>query len=131
MVKNNLTIRDIAKMAKVSHTTVSRALNNDPNISDKTKRRILALVDKLGFKPDPRARNLVLKKSKLIGLVVTDIRNPFYAELARGIEDKAHQLGFNVIFCSTDHNHKRMESYINLMREAGYTSGGGGRWYRL
>lgn len=119
MVKNSLTIRDIAKMAKVSHTTVSRALNNDPKINAKTKKRILALVDKLGFKPDARARNLVLKKSNLIGLVVTDIRNPFYAELARGIEDKAHQVGYNVIFCSTDHKPERMDSYVHLMLDVG------------
>jgi len=119
MSKNSMTIRDIARMAKVSHTTVSRALNNDPRVRDKTKKSILAIVDKLGFKPDARARNLVLKKSNLIGLVVTDIRNPFYADLARGIEDKAHQVGYNVIFCSTDHKPARMDSYVNLMLEVG------------
>ncbi|MEW6673944.1 MAG: LacI family DNA-binding transcriptional regulator [Thermodesulfobacteriota bacterium] len=117
--KNSLTIRDIARMAKVSHTTVSRVLNNDPRVQEKTKKRILDLVNKLGFKPDARARNLALKKSNLIGLVVTDIRNPFYGDLARGIEDKAHQLGYNVIFCSTDHKADRMESYVNLMLDVG------------
>jgi LacI family transcriptional regulator len=119
MPKNSLTIRDIARMAKVSHTTVSRALNDDPRVQVQTKKRILALVNKLGFKPDARARHLALKKSNLIGLVVTDIRNPFYAELARGIEDKAHQLGYNVIFCSTDHKSERMDSYVNLMLDVG------------
>lgn len=119
MTKNSLTIRDIARMANVSHTTVSRVLNNDPRVQEKTKNRILSLVKKLGFKPDARARNLALKKSKLIGLVVTDIRNPFYADLARGIEDKAHQLGYNVIFCSTDHKPERLDSYINLMLDVG------------
>lgn len=119
MVKKRLTIRDIAKKAKVSHTTVSRALNNDPRIREETKKRILALVEKLDFKPDARARNLALKKSNLIGLVVTDIRNPFYADLARGIEDKAHQVSYNVIFCSTEHKAERMDSYVRLMLDVG------------
>ena len=119
MPKNSMTIRDIARMAKVSHTTVSRALNDDPRVQDKTKQRMLTLVNKLGFKPDARGRNLALKRSKLIGLVVTDIRNPFYGDLARGIEDKAHQVGYNVIFCSTDHKPERMDSYVNLMLDVG------------
>ena len=80
-----MTIRDIARMAKVSHTTVSRALNDDPRVRDKTKQRILNIVNKLGFKPDGRARNLVLKKSNLIRLMVTDFSNPLYVELPSGI----------------------------------------------
>ncbi|MFB0505627.1 MAG: LacI family DNA-binding transcriptional regulator, partial [Thermodesulfobacteriota bacterium] len=88
MEKERLTLREIAKIAKVSHTTVSRALNNDQRVREETKNRILRLVNKLGYKPDSRARQLALKRSNLIGLVVPDIRNPFYAELARGIEDK-------------------------------------------
>jgi LacI family transcriptional regulator len=119
MVKQKLTIRDIAKMAKVSHMTVSRTLNNDPRVRDETKRRILELVNKLNYRPDGRARAFVSKKSNLIGLVVSDISNPFYAELARGIEDKAHEQGYNVIFCSTDNKPERMGTYVHLMMDAG------------
>ena len=119
MVKKKLTIRDVAKMAKVSHMTVSRALNNNPRVREETKGRILKLVKKVNYKPDVRARSLVLKKSNLIALVVSDISNPFYAELARGIEDKAHEKGYNVIFCSTDNKPGRMKTYPQLMMDAG------------
>jgi LacI family transcriptional regulator len=119
MAEKTLTIRDIAKMAKVSHMTVSRALNNDPRVREETKKRILDLVNKLNYRPNARARSFVTKKSNLIGLVVSDISNLFYAELARGIEDKAHEEGYNVIFCSTDNKPERMEIYVNLMLDAG------------
>lgn len=115
MAKNKLTIRDIAKLAKVSHTTVSRVLNNDPNVKSETRARISKLIDRLNYRPDARARNLRLQRSNLIGMVVPDIRNPFYAELARGAEDKAYQEGFNVIFCSTHKKNERMEDLIPLM----------------
>ena len=119
MEKEKLTLREIAKMAKVSHTTVARVLSNDQRVREETKNRILSLVNKLGYKPDARVRHLVLKRSNLIGLVVADISNPFYAELARGIEDKAHQEGYNVIFCSTDNKPERMETYVHLMIDVG------------
>jgi len=119
MRDKRLTIRDIAKMAKVSHTTISRALNNDPRVREETRKRILKLVNKLNYRPDPRARTFVTKKSNLIGLIVSDISNPFYAELARGIEDKAHEKGYNVIFCSTDNKPERMETYVHLLMNAG------------
>jgi LacI family transcriptional regulator len=117
--KKELTIRDIAKMANVSHMTVSRVLNNDPKVREITKQRILKLVEKYNFKPDARARNLVLKRSNLLGLIVPDIRNPFYSELSRGIEDKANSSNYNVIFCSTDGKPGRIENYVNLMRDTG------------
>jgi LacI family transcriptional regulator len=119
MGTKRLTIRDIAKMAKVSHMTVSRALNNDPRVREETKKRILELANKLNYRPDARARTFVSRKSNLIGLVVSDISNPFYAELARGIEDKAHEGGYNVIFCSTDNKPERIETYVDLMLDAG------------
>jgi LacI family transcriptional regulator len=119
MGNKRLTMRDIAKMAKVSHMTVSRALNNDPRIREETKKKILDLANKLNYRRDARARAFVTKKSNLIGLVVSDISNPFYAELARGIEDKAHEEGYNVIFCSTDNKPERMDTYVHLMMEAG------------
>jgi LacI family transcriptional regulator len=119
MGKQKLTIRDIARMARVSHMTVSRVLNNDPRVREETRKRILELVNKVNYRPDGRARTFVSKKSNLIGLVVSDISNPFYAELARGIEDKAHEQGYNVIFCSTDNKPERMETYVHLMMDAG------------
>jgi len=119
MAREKLTIRDIARMANVSHTTVSRVLNHDPRVRDKTRKRILQIVTELGYKPDARARQLVMRRSNLIGLVVQDISNPFYAELARGIEDKAHQEGYNIVFCSTDNKPERMDRYVHVMLGVG------------
>jgi len=106
-------------MANVSHMTVSRALSNDPRVRETTRKKILDLVKKLNYRPDARARLFVSKKSNLIGLAVADISNPFYAELARGIEDKAHEQGYNVIFCSTNGKPNGLETYVNLMLNAG------------
>jgi LacI family transcriptional regulator len=119
MKEKKLTMRDIARMARVSHMTVSRVLNNSPGVRQETRDRILDLVAKFKYRPDARARNFVSKKSNLIGLAVSDISNLFYAELARGIEDKAHEQGYNVIFCSTEHNPERMTTYVDLMTNAG------------
>ena len=110
-MKAKLTIRDIARMAGVSHTTVSRALNRDPKIAPDTARRILHIVQKVEYRPDPLARRFARKRSNLIGLLVSDISNPFYAELARGIEDKAQECGYHVIFCSTDDRFQRNTSH--------------------
>lgn len=106
-------------MAGVSHMTVSRVLNEDPRVREETRKRVLDLVKKVNYRPDARARSFVSKKSNLIGLAVADIRNPFYAELARGIEDKAHELGYNVIFCSTNGKPNGLENYVELMLDAG------------
>lgn len=114
-----ITIRDIARIAGVSHTTVSRALNDSPNIRAETKDRILRIIKEMNYRPDVKARGLAMKRSGLIGLVVSDISNPFYAEVARGIEDKAHEKGYNVIFCSTDNEPGRTETYVKVMMEIG------------
>jgi LacI family transcriptional regulator len=119
MKSKKITIRDIAKMANVSHTTVSRVLNDNPKVKEETRQRILKMIELTQFVPDQRARNFAQNKSNLIGMVVPDIRNPFYAELARGVEDKAYQEGYNVIFCSTDKKPERMETYIPLLLHVG------------
>ena len=118
-MKTKLTIRDIARMAGVSHTTVSRVLNNDPKVASETAKRILELVQKVEYRPNPLARRFARKRSNLIGLLVSDISNPFYAELARGIEDKAQECGYHVIFCSTDDRLDRNQQYIEIMRNTG------------
>ncbi len=119
MERKHYTIRDIAKMAKVSHMTVSRVLNDDPHVREETRRKILELVHILDYRPDARARAFASKTSHLLGLLVSDISNPFHAEQARGIEDKAHEKGYNVIFCSTDEKSERMKTYTDLMMDAG------------
>jgi len=85
MIKK-VTIKDIARMANVSHTTVSRALNDKSRIRNETKEKILAIDRELNYQPNFIARSLVMRRTKTLGLVITTIANPFYTELALGIE---------------------------------------------
>lgn len=96
MIKKKPTIKDIAK---VSSTAVSMVLNDRPRIGQETRRRILRIAKDLNYQPNFVARSLVIKRSHTIGLIITTIMNPFYPELAKGIEDKALELGYNIILC--------------------------------
>ncbi|WP_432664284.1 LacI family DNA-binding transcriptional regulator [Wukongibacter baidiensis] len=113
-----ITIKEIAKMAGVSTATVSKILNKkDKNISDATRQRVLDIVKEHNYIPNTIARSLVTRQTKTIGLVIPDIANPFFPELARGAEDKANESGYNIIFCNTDDNIEKEEKYINMLVE--------------
>jgi DNA-binding LacI/PurR family transcriptional regulator len=118
MVEKKLTIRDIAKMAHVSHTTVSRVLNDDSSVRPGTREKVLAVVRTHDFLPNPRARAFSSNKSHLLGLLINDISNPFFAELARGMEDKAYEQDYYVIICSTEKLHKGGD-YQHFLMKAG------------
>ncbi len=119
MIINVPTIKEIAQIADVSAMTVSRALNDSPRVKEETRAKVLKIAKQLGYRPNRMARSLVSKKSNLISLIVADIKNQYFAELARGIEDKARQNGYNVIFCSTDNDPKILDSSVRLMLEVG------------
>lgn len=110
------TIRDIAKKAKVSVSTVSRVLNNKPDVKAETKEKIDKAIKELGFSPSNFARGLVLKKSNIIGFIVPDIANPSFPELARGIVTQARSLGYSVMFFDTNHDNHVEKEAISLMR---------------
>ena len=114
-----ITIKDIARMAKVSHTTVSRALNDKSRIKDGTKERILSIARELNYRPNFIARSLVMKRTKTLGLVITTIANPFYTELSQGIETTAIRLGYNIILCSTNYDLSIEKQYIDMLRSKG------------
>lgn len=119
MLTKRPTIKDIAKIAKVTPTAVSMALNNSPRISEKTKKKILRIAKQLNYRTNYVARSLVIRRTHTFGLVITTIMNPFYPELAKGIEDKARELGYNVILCSTDYDLKSEKYYIDILRSKG------------
>ncbi|EOD01782.1 LacI family DNA-binding transcriptional regulator [Caldisalinibacter kiritimatiensis] len=113
-----VTIKDIAKHAGVSMTTVSKIINNkDQDISQATRDKVLKIMKEYNYVPNTIARSLVTKKTKTIGLVIPDIRNPFFPELARGAEDKANEEGYNIIFCNTDDDVSKEEKYISMLAE--------------
>lgn len=106
-------------MANVSHTTVSRALNNKSRIKNETKEKILSIAEKLNYRPDFIARSLVMRRTKTLGLVITTIANPFYTELAQGIETTAIILGYNIILCSTNYDLSSEKKFIDMLRSKG------------
>ncbi|EGO86867.1 LacI family transcriptional regulator, partial [Clostridium botulinum C str. Stockholm] len=111
-----ITMKDIAIKAGVSKATVSMVLNKkDSKISRATKEKIIKLAEDLNYIPNGIARSLTTKKSETIGIVLPDITNPFFSEMARAIEDTANKLDYNVIFCNTDSNFKKEENYIKLL----------------
>jgi len=113
------TIKDIAKVAGVSHTTVYRALNDKPRISRSTKKRIVSIARRYHYQPNVLAQSLVLGRTKTLGLVITTIVNPFYPELAKGIEDTARSLGYNIFLCCTNFDISLESRYIDMLRSRG------------
>jgi len=96
-----VSIKDIAKAAGVSHSTVSRALSDSPLVSSETKARIQRLAKEMGYSPDSLARSLVTRQTRTVGVVVTTIADPFIAEVVQGIEATAQDHGYTVILCSS------------------------------
>jgi len=113
------TIKDIARMARVSPTAVSMALNDRPRIGSETRKRILRIAKKLHYQPNFVARSLVMKRSHTLGVIITTIMNPFYPELAKGIEDRALESGYNIILCSTNYDLRLEKHYIDMLRSKG------------
>src|SRR5512146_2503387 len=96
------TIHDVAKRAGVASITVSRVINKSGPFSEDVRERVEAAIADLGYVPNTLARSLRSKRSNTLALVVTDITNPFFTSIARGVEDTASDAGFTVIYCNTD-----------------------------
>jgi LacI family transcriptional regulator len=109
------TIADVAKRAGVSKMTVSRVINHSGYTSQETRERVEQAVAELGYVPNVLARSLRFKKTRTIALVLTDITNPFFTTLARGVEDAASEQGFSVIFCNTDESEVDEAEYLNVL----------------
>ena len=96
------TIRDVAERAGVSKSTVSNVIRGADNVSPETRRRVLDAASLLGYRPNAVARNLVRRRTSLLGLVVGDLANPFYSELAKLIEQRTSAAGYATMICNTD-----------------------------
>lgn len=109
------TIKDIAAAAGVTVSTVSRALNGRYGVSEEIRRKVLSTASRLKYQPNLVARGLVTGRSRSIGLLVSDIRNPFFAELARGVEDAAQAAGYEIILCNSDLDRKKQMTYFRSL----------------
>lgn len=111
------TIRDIAKHTNLGIATVSRALNDQPGVSPEARALVMQAVRELHYRPNSIARSLVKKRTHTIGLIVSDITNPYFSSLARHVEDLASGAGFAVIMCNTDHRVEKEELYAGVLEE--------------
>src|ERR1051326_7162458 len=112
-----MSIREVAKRARVSIATVSRTLNNPSAVDPKTAERVRNAVEELRYFPDTHARSLVSGRSRILGLIVSDITNPFFPELVKGFEDVATAQGYDVLVSSTNYDSARMALCVRRMLE--------------
>ncbi len=110
-----VTIKDVAREAKVSISTVSRVLNMSGYTSEKTKEKVLYAVKKLGYTGSLVAAAMIKKQTLTLGLIIPDIKNIFHSDLTRAVEDGANSHGFNIFLCNTDNNLQKEVEYIHLL----------------
>ena len=111
-----VTIKDIARELGISINTVSRALNDKPDVSQETRLRVLDRADRLGYVPNTLARSLVAGETCTIGLICSDLVNPFYARIAQGVEETARADGYTTIIASTNEDDEAERQAVDLMR---------------
>lgn len=110
-------LRDIAAAAGVTIATASRSLNGSYGVNARTRERVLEAASRLHYRPNRLARGLVTGRSQILGLIISDIRNPFFAEVARGVEDAAYLAGCDVVLCNSDLNSQKQNHYIGSLME--------------
>ncbi|TYS45350.1 catabolite control protein A [Bacillus infantis] len=111
----NVTIYDVAREANVSMATVSRVVNGNPNVKPATRKKVLEVIERLGYRPNAVARGLASKKTTTVGVIIPDISSTFFAELARGIEDIATMYKYNIILSNSDQNKDKELHLLNTM----------------
>jgi len=111
------TIRDVAKLAGVSVSTVSRVLNQNGYVNKETEQKVVAAISKLNYEPNAMARGLASKKTGTIAIILPDISNPFFPELARAVEDVARTYGYTVFLCNSDDHSDKEKSYIDVLHK--------------
>lgn len=112
-----VTMADVAREAGVSTMTVSRVVNDKGEISPATRQRVLRIIDELDYRPSAIARGLATQRTGTLGLVVPDIANPFFSDLARGAEDKAYAAGYSIFLCNTKEDPQREVSTLESLAE--------------
>lgn len=111
----NATIKDVARISGVSISTVSRVINNSKPVSPEVRKRVLEVIEEIGYKPNEIARTLVTKKSFLIGVIVTDLGDSYIAEMVRGIEEVGKMYNYDILLCSTYGDKATEIKYMQLL----------------
>src|SRR6202522_1369291 len=114
---SKMDIRTVAQLAKVSIATVSRTINRVSTVNPKMAKRVWDAIEKLDYFPNTQARALVSGRSRLLGLIVSEITNPFFPELIQGFEDIAVEHGYEILISSTNYDPRRMSLCIRRMLE--------------
>lgn len=112
-----ITLRDIAREAGVSINTVSRALNGRPDVSEATRTLVMAVAERLDYRPNQLARGLRQQRTATIGVVVADLANPFFAEVVEGIERTTYHEGYSIILANTEENQDREQQAVRTLVE--------------
>lgn len=110
-------ILDVAKHAGVSVASVSRVLSGLPGVGEATRDKVMASVEALGYRPNLAARRLRSQRTDTLGLIVSDIRNPYFMEVSRAVEDVAYAHGLRVMFCNADEDPEKENIYLEMMRD--------------
>ena len=113
----SVTIRDVAKATGVSTATVSNVLNKTGKVGTDTRRVVLGAVKRMGYIPDVHARHLASRHRRTLGIIVSDIENPFFPEVVKGFETRARQLGYDIILSDTNYDPRRTREAADRMME--------------
>src|SRR5256886_5935769 len=112
-----MNIREIAKRARVATATVSRTINRHPSVQPQLAKRLWRIIEEPGYFPSTEARALVSGRSRIFGLIVSEITNPFFPELVRVFEETALQNNYEILVTSTVHDTARMKTSVRRMLE--------------
>ncbi|MBW9154169.1 LacI family transcriptional regulator [Clostridium estertheticum] len=111
-----ITMVDIAKKAGVSQATVSRVINGSAPVKAEIRATVMELIEKFDYHPNIMAQSLVGNKSLLIGVIITDIANPFFSDIIKSIESEATKYGYTIILCNTNYEFDKEKKYINILK---------------
>lgn len=108
-------IREVARLAGVSPSTVSRVMNKTANVDEDKKQKVLAAIEETGFRPNELARALFKQSSRIIGVIVPNLENPFYNELAKAVEEEAYRNGYKLLLCNSNNNTEKELMNIRML----------------
>lgn len=110
-----ITIKDVARLAEVSISTVSRVINDSKPVSPEVRRKVLKVIEETGYKPNDVARSLVTRRSYLIGVIINNLAQSYVADVVRGIEEIGKMYGYDILLCSSYSSKETQEKYLQLL----------------